>query len=140
VAYRTSLSEGTEVFHNNVRERWRRGEPEVVEAMKTWAGYAEEGREALLRRDYATLDRVIDANFDLRARIYRISEGNLQMVETARAVGATSKFAGSGGAIVGTYRDEAMYQRLMAAMREIGVAVIQPRIASTVAPRCDTAP
>jgi len=41
VAYRTSLSEGTEVFHNNIRERWNRGEPEVVEAMRTWAGYAQ---------------------------------------------------------------------------------------------------
>ena len=24
LAYRTSLSEGTEVFHSNVRDRWRR--------------------------------------------------------------------------------------------------------------------
>src|SRR3954465_9543067 len=32
VAARTSLSEGTEVFHNNLRERWVRGDPEVVEA------------------------------------------------------------------------------------------------------------
>ena len=38
VAYRTSLSEGTEVFHNNLRERWLRGDPEVVDAMETWAG------------------------------------------------------------------------------------------------------
>ena len=45
VAYRTSLSEGTEVFHNNVRERWRSGDPEVVRAMETWASYAERGRQ-----------------------------------------------------------------------------------------------
>ena len=37
VAYRTSLSEGTEVFHNNLRDRWLRGDPEVVGAMETWA-------------------------------------------------------------------------------------------------------
>ena len=53
VAYRTSLSEGTEVFHNNLRERWRDGDPDVVEAMETWASYAEEGRDCLLQRDYA---------------------------------------------------------------------------------------
>src|SRR5262249_47774177 len=52
VAYRTSLSEGTEVFHNNLRERWRRGDPEVVTAMQTWAGYAEEGRQVLQTRNY----------------------------------------------------------------------------------------
>src|ERR1700761_9184784 len=30
VAYRTSLSEGTEVFHNSVRERWQHGDSEIV--------------------------------------------------------------------------------------------------------------
>src|SRR5579864_5413512 len=69
VAYRTSLSEGTEVFHNNIRERWRLGDPEIVSAMKTWASYAERGRQALLDRDYETLDQLIDANFDLRCKI-----------------------------------------------------------------------
>jgi glucuronokinase len=128
VAYRTSLSEGTEVFHSNVRARWERGDPEVVDAMLTWAGYAEQGRQALLQRDYGTLDRLIDAAFDLRARIYRISTGNLEMIETARRAGATSTFAGSGGAVVGTYRDEAMFTELEAAMRKIGVAVIKPKV------------
>jgi glucuronokinase len=130
VAYRTSLSEGTEVFHNNLRERWRRGDREVVEAMETWAGYAEQGRECLLQRDYARLDRLVDANFDLRARIYQIDKGNLEMVHTARSLGATANFAGSGGAIVGTYADEAMFTRMVDAMKTIGVGVIKPVIVS----------
>jgi glucuronokinase len=128
VACRTSLSEGTEVFHSNLRERWRRGDPEVVEAMQTWAGYAEEGRRCLLRRDYARLGELINCNFDLRARIYQIDRGNLEMVQTARRAGATSNFAGSGGAIVGTYEDDAMFDRLTEYMRPLGVAVIKPRI------------
>lgn len=128
VACRTSLSEGTEVFHGNLRERWRRGDPEVVEAMKTWAGYAEQGRECLLRRDYDRLGELIDSNFDLRASIYQIDQGNLEMVHTARKAGATSNFAGSGGAIVGTYTDEDMFDRLTESMKAIGVAVIKPKI------------
>ena len=128
IAYRTSLSEGTEVFHSNVRERWRAGDPEVVGAMKTWANYAEQGRQALLTRDYDTLDRLIDANFDLRAKIFRLSQGNLEMVQTARRVGATSNFAGSGGAIVGTYKDEDMFGQLQSEMHKIGVAALKPRI------------
>lgn len=128
VAYRTSLSEGTEIFHSSVRERWRRGDPEVVEAMRTWAGYAQEGREALLHGDVDTLEGLINANFDLRARLYHISDCNLRMIHVARDVGAASNFAGSGGAIVGTYRDERMYESLVAAMKEIGVAVIKPRV------------
>src|SRR6266550_1971409 len=124
LAYRTSLSEGTEVFHTNVRERWLSGDPEVVEAMKTWASYAEQGKAALLARDYARLNELIDANFDLRCRIYNVGEGNLEMVRAARSVGATSKFAGSGGAVVGTYTDAAMYQKLQEGLKAIGVAVI----------------
>ena len=128
VAYRTSLSEGTEVFHGNLGERWRRGDPPVVEAMKTWAGYAAEGRECLLRRDYQRLGELIDANFDLRASIYQIDRGNLDMVHAARQAGASANFAGSGGAIVGTYTDDAMFARLTDCMTAIGVAVIKPKI------------
>jgi glucuronokinase len=128
VAYRTSLGEGTEVFHSNIRERWRAGDPDVVNAMRTWAGYAEQGVRALRDRDYAALDRLIDANFDLRASIYRIDKGNLEMIRAAREVGATSNFAGSGGAIVGTYRGEAMFAALEQAMRRMDVAVLKPRI------------
>jgi glucuronokinase len=128
VAARTTLSEGTEVFHNNLRERWRRGDPEVVTAMQTWAGYAEEGRACLLRRDYQRLGELIDANFDLRARIYQIDRGNVELVQTARKAGATANFAGSGGAIVGTYEDAAMFQRLQEYMRPLGVTVVHPKI------------
>lgn len=126
LAYRTSLSEGTEVFHSNVRERWRSGDRDVVQAMEIWASYAEQGREALLQRDYATLERLIDANFDLRTRMYQISEGNLEMIRTARQLGATANFAGSGGAIIGTYKGEAMFNNLRETMKGIGVAVIKP--------------
>jgi glucuronokinase len=128
VAYRTSLSEGTEVFHNNVRERWNRGDPEVVNAMKRWADIAAEGRAALLARDAQRLAQLINENFDLRARIYRISRGNLEMIETARRAGASANFAGSGGAIVGSYSDESVYRKLEADMRQIGVGVLKPEI------------
>ena len=128
VAARTSLSEGTEVFHNNLRERWRRGDPDVVAAMRDWAAYAEEGRDCLLSRDYSRFGELIDANFDLRSRIYQIDRGNLEMIRTARAAGATANFAGSGGAIVGTYEDDGMFRRLSDAMRPLGVTVIRPKI------------
>jgi glucuronokinase len=128
LAYRTSLSEGTEVFHNNLRERWLAKDPEVVGAMRTWASYAEQGKAALLAGDYETLDRLIDANFDLRAQLYDVGDGNRQMVMAARSVGATSKFAGSGGAVVGTYKDEQMYERLTKALSAVGVVVVKPKV------------
>jgi glucuronokinase len=130
VAARTELSEGTEVFHSNLRERWRRGDPDVVDAMRTWAGYAEEGKACLLRRDYVRLGELINANFDLRAKIYQIDRGNLDMVHAARKAGATSTFAGSGGAIVGTYDDERTFERLTESLRPLGVTVVKPKIVS----------
>ena len=128
LAYRTSLSEGTEVFHQNVRERFNAGDAEVVDAMREWAGYAGRAREALLARDYFRLGELINANFDLRAKIYKISDGNLEMIHTSRRLGATSNFAGSGGAIVGTYQDEAMYDRLAAEFARIGVGIVRPKV------------
>lgn len=129
VAYRRSLSEGTEIFHNNVRERWRAGDPEIAGAMKAWASYAEEGRNALLTGNRGKLHQLINANFDLRSRIYRLDEGNLEMIRAARSVGASANFAGSGGAIVGLYEGEDMYQKLAEAMKPLDVAVIRPQIA-----------
>lgn len=128
VAYRTSLSEGTELFHNNVRDRWRRGEPLVVEAMQTWATYAEQGRAAILAGERQKLHALIDANFDLRTKIYQIGEGNLEMIRVARECGVCANFAGSGGAIVGLYEDEAQFNALQAALAKIQVAVIRPKI------------
>ena len=42
--------------------------------------------------------------------------------------GGLLRMAGSGGAIVGTYDDEAMFANLTAAARAIGIAVIKPKI------------
>ena len=128
LAFRTSLSEGTEVFHNNVRERWNRGDTNVVSAMLRWAQIAAEGRDAILKRDYRRLNELINENFDLRASIYKIDRGNLEMIHAARRAGASSNFAGSGGAIVGAFEDEAMFQRLQAEMQPLNVAVVKPII------------
>ena len=128
VAYRTNLSEGTEVFHNDLRQRFEAGEPAVLEAMRRWADIAQQGRDALDAREWSRFAELVDANFDLRARIYRISRANLQMVETARTVGATAKFAGSGGTIIGTYRDDDHFAELRRALEGIDVQVIRPEV------------
>jgi glucuronokinase len=70
----------------------------------------------------------INRNFDLRKSILKISEGNLRMVDTARSVGASANFTGSGGAIIGTYIDDSMYERLKTALLNIGIKVIKPDI------------
>ena len=128
IAYMEGLSEGTEVFHNDIRGRFERGERDVVEAMDYWAGLTVEARRAIDAGDAAQLARLIDANFDRRRSIYRIADGNLAMVEAARSVGASAKFAGSGGAIVGTYDGEDMFDRLRERLAQLDVRVFKPNI------------
>lgn len=76
--------------------------------------------------DAARLGALIDENFDTRRQLYRLPEWQVQMVETARSCGASAKFAGSGGAIIGVYKDQAMYQTLSEQMNKIGSQVITP--------------
>ena len=130
IAYSTRLSEGTEVFHNDIRSRFNRGEREVVDAMQTWAGLAQRTRDLLVAGRGGEIGPLLDANFDLRRKLYRVSDGNLRMVETARRCGATAKFTGSGGAIVGTCDDEPMFRRLVESLEPLGMKVIKPLIAA----------
>ena len=127
-AYHDALSEPTEVFHNNIRERFNRGEVSVVSAMTRCAELAEQGREAIIRRDVARLSALIDENFETRRSIYNLPPWQIEQVETARACGASAHFAGSGGAILGVYRDEAMFERLRDALGRIGSRTITPTI------------
>ena len=128
IAYRTDLSEGSEVFHNDIRARFDRGDPEVREAMRFWAGLTVEARACLERGDRRRLGELMNANFDRRARLYRLSEGNLRLVAAARSAGACAKFTGSGGAIIGICEDDATFARLRQALEPLGVVVFRPEI------------
>lgn len=128
IAYRTSLAEGSEVFHNNIRERWRNGDPVVVQAMQDFAGFAQEVRDLLLAGRGNEIGPWLNRNFDLRRTLYRLSDDNVEMVERARSVGASAKFAGSGGAIVGTYDNDAMFERLNEVYQGTDTVVIKPAI------------
>ena len=128
IAYRDDLSEPTEKFHNNIRSRFDQGEPKVVNAMKFWANLAEKVRKCLVEGELDKIPPMLNVNFDKRREIYKISDENIRMVEAARSVGASSKFTGSGGAIVGTYEDEEMFTDLRKALHKLNINVIKPKI------------
>ena len=130
VAYRDDFSEPTEVFHNNIRDRFNRGETKVVNAMQYWASLADKFKEALIKGNLDKMNSLLDANFDRRKKIYKISSANLQMVDTARSVGASAKFTGSGGAIVGMYKDVKMFTELKKSLGKLKIKVIKPKIAA----------
>lgn len=128
VAYHVSLGEPTEVFHNNIRERYNRGEALVVDAMAHAAALAAAAREALLAGDTGRFSSLLDENFDTRRRIYNLPPWQIAQVEAARACGASAQFAGSGGAIVGVYRDAEMLARVRAALEAIGSRTLVPQV------------
>jgi glucuronokinase len=128
IAYKADVSEPTEVFHNDIRSRYQRGERAVVEAMTKFASLAAEAREALRDRDTTRLSSLMDTNFDTRRSIYQLPHGQVEMIECARRIGASAKFAGSGGAIVGIYRDDAMFQALEHELGKLNCNVLKPRI------------
>ena len=128
VAFSTEVSEPTEVFHNNLRARYDSGETVVVEAMTKFADLAVDAKAALLANDYDDLSKSIDENFDTRLSICQLPAEHVDMIQRARRSGASAKFAGSGGAIIGTFRDEAMYAALTKELAEIGCTVFKPHI------------
>lgn len=130
VAYRTDLAEGSEILHSRLRDDYESGVPAVLDAMKEWAELTEKTRKAIESGDLGTIPALLNRNFDLRLEVCRtsISAMNRKMVELARSAGASAKFTGSGGAIIGTYEDEAMYQRLSSVCKEHGIEVIKPQI------------
>ena len=74
------------------------------------------------------MNQLINKNFDLRKQIIHINEDNLRLIQTARNCGASAKFAGSGGTIIGIYKDDEMLNRLIVQMKKIRARVIKPYI------------
>ena len=126
IAYDTRLAERSDVFHNNIRDRFDRGEKDVVEAMTFWAELTSRVHACLTCGDKAGISELLDANFNQRREIYEISPRNIEMVEAARSVGASAKFSGSGGAIVGAYMDEKMYRQLEQVFAPMQIEILKP--------------
>lgn len=127
IAYRNNLSEGSEVTHNDLAARYAKKEPAVLDAIAQWLHLTEQVWEKLQRGD-KNIGALLNRNFDIRKQIIGISKGNLELVAAARSVGASAKFTGSGGALIGTYDDKAMLVQLKKAMKKINATVVVPEI------------
>jgi glucuronokinase len=128
LAYKVELGKVSGTVLNNIREKYEKGDSLVVGTLAELAELAERGKEVILKKDYYTLNKLIDKNFDLRRKIMKISDSNMELVMTARKCGASAKFSGSGGAIIGMYEDDEVLQRLIINLRKINARVIKPII------------
>ncbi len=128
IAYQTELAEPSDVFHNDIRKRYDSGERKVIDAMEKVAGLARQAYQCLLEYDHETLARLMNENFNTRRSIYNLNPKHIRMIELAREIGASAKFAGSGGSVIGTYKDQAMFEKLMKGFEDENCAVIKPVI------------
>ena len=129
VSYDAARAEESGEAHKEVKRLFEAKNADVLSAMTEFADIARQGRDALVSGHPEKLPALVAANFDLRDRIFHVADENRRMVTVARSSGASAKFAGSGGAIVGTYEDDEQYAALERALAEIGCRTLKPRIA-----------
>lgn len=129
LAYQTELAEPSDVVHNDLRARYDAGESRVLEAMEELKTISQAAKNAITSGSYGELARQIDLNFEVRRRIMSVAPGHLRMVEVARESGASANFAGSGGAIIGTFDGSpASYSKLQGNLGALGCKVIRPTV------------
>ena len=129
VAYDPNRAEESGKAHKKVKKLFEQNNGDVISAMSEFADIAQQGRDAIVAGDYGKLPELVNANFDLRDKIFNVAEENRRMVMTARSVGASAKFAGSGGAIVGICEDGERFAVLEKALAEIGCRTLRPKVA-----------
>lgn len=128
LAYKTDLSKVSGAVLSDIRTRYNQGETHVINTLKQIADLASEGKKAILEKNYDALHEIMNKNFDLRCTIMKINDSNMEMINTARNCGASAKFAGSGGSIIGTYKNDEILTKLIVDLKKINVRVIKPFI------------
>lgn len=126
IAYKVELGKVSGTVLNDIRSRYDKGDTEVIETLQEIASLAEQGRGRLIEGDINGLNELLNRNFDLRRKIMHISESNLQLISTARECGASAKFTGSGGSVIGFYPDNETLTKLIIEMKKIKARVIKP--------------
>ena len=135
IAFDPNRAEESGQAHKKVKRLFEEKQPDILAAMTEFADIAQQGRDLLVAAQsvrsnwHSQFAALVNANFDLRDKIFNVAEQNRRMVMTARKSGASAKFAGSGGAIVGTYEDEAQFARLQRDLAEIGCTTFKPILA-----------
>ena len=128
IAYKVNLGKVSGAIFNDVKARFQEGEPLVVDTLAEIAQVAADGKNAILNGDHELLAKLINKNFNLRAKIFNISESNHELIKTARKCGASAKFTGSGGSIIGTYPNDETLRSLIINMHKLNARVIKPFI------------
>jgi glucuronokinase len=129
VAWLTGDETDSGEIHRSAHQRFEAGDESVSATMGEIAGLAKRALTPLTLRDSAGLGVLLDENFDLRRRIYDLDPRHVELIETARRLGAPANYTGSGGAIVGLFRDEDHLAELRLALEALGCELLVRRAA-----------
>ncbi|KAH6571377.1 hypothetical protein BASA60_007206 [Batrachochytrium salamandrivorans] len=94
--------------HHTVKQRFESGDQEVVQGMQYLGGLAHQAQLAMISGDTPALARLFDDNFALRRKLYGdevIGAQTLKIVDLAHMHGHAAKLSGSGGCVIGLWRD-----------------------------------
>jgi glucuronokinase len=114
-------------IHRSAHERFDRGDDQIAAVMSAIGGLARRALTPLTLGDGAGLGVLLDENFDLRRRIYDLDPRHVAMIAAARELGAPANYTGSGGAIVGLFRDEDHLARLRESLEALGCELLVRR-------------
>jgi glucuronokinase len=106
VAWLVEAETDSGLVHQATHERFDADDPQVVSTMAEIASLAQRALSPLTVRDAAGLGLLMERNFELRRMLYDLDPRHVELIETARELGAPANYTGSGGAIVGLYRDD----------------------------------
>lgn len=128
VAYNQECSQSSGKTHDVVRfQHTIEHNRKIRDVMRQKAELVDEAYECLNNGHPEKLGELMDRDFDLRKSIYNISTENLDMIKIARDNGSYAKFTGSGGAVVGVYRDTKHFQALADAYAKAGYEFLEAR-------------
>ena len=129
LAYNLDAAKTSHTVHAPLQQKLKH-DSELRSTMQAVAELVPAAERAILEHDHAALAAIMDRNFDLRKSLYTIRPDHQLMIDVARNNGCSAKFAGSGGAIVGSFSDEMAFQSLQSALSAISVKflVVRPTI------------
>jgi glucuronokinase len=128
IGWRADAPEESGGVHAPLRERFERGEAAVIDAMAELARHARTARTALSDGDVDLFARCVDGSFEARRRVLALDRRHVEMIESARACGASANYTGSGGAIVCVCADPDNRDAVRTALGRLGADTLVPTL------------
>lgn len=124
----TGVQHSSDAVHKPLRERWLEGDPAVRQGYEEIARLAQEGKKALLNRNWPRLGELMNRNHAIQRDLGGSGDSNERLIRAALdagAFGAKLAGAGGGGTIIALHPEPEV---LMAALTDAGSErVFQPR-------------